>query len=157
MIFCEQHMLTCFQKHPILNLDFSTGYRSRNGHHLRHRAPRSRILSIHSILSVRYRLSQSLVWMMRKAWPIFESVWEAVWPIQSRVQILKYGRWIDTFTRFPACLMLESAPIRLVRPSAVIITHKKVSVGKNYLLNRVTVLAHTIFKNSKKAVYGALF
>ena len=31
------------------------------------------------------------------------------------------------------------------------------SAGQNFLLNRVTVLAHTIFKNSKKAVYRALF
>ena len=29
------------------------------------------------------------------------------------------------FTRFPACMMVESDPIRLVRPSAVIITHQK--------------------------------
>jgi hypothetical protein len=32
-----------------------------------------------------------------------------------------------------------------------------VSVPANFLLSRVTLLAHTIFKDSKKAVYRALF
>jgi hypothetical protein len=54
-------------------------------------------------------------------------------------------------------MMLVCDSIRLVRLSAVIITHKNVGVPANFLLNRVTLLAHTIFKNSKKAVYTALF
>ena len=59
-------------------------------------------------------------------------------------------------------MMVESGPIRLVRPSAVIITHQNVKrgVGQNFLLNRVTFIMHlapTIFKNSEKAVYRALF
>jgi hypothetical protein len=32
---------------------------------------------------------------------------------------------IDKFSRFPTCMMLVCGPIRLVRPSAVIIDHKK--------------------------------
>jgi hypothetical protein len=32
-----------------------------------------------------------------------------------------------------------------------------VSARQNFLSSRVTLLAHTIFKNSKKAVYRALF
>jgi hypothetical protein len=56
-------------------------------------------------------------------------------------------------------MMLESGRIRLVRPSAVVITHKKwmYMYQLTSFKSRVTLLAHTIFKNSKKAVYRALF
>ena len=41
--------------------------------------------------------------------------------------------------------------------SVLVLNLVLVLVPANFLLNRVTLLAHTIFKNSKKAVYRALF
>ena len=45
-------------------------------------------------------------------------------PYESNFLRLPYNLpWIDKFIKFPTCMMLESGPIRLVRPLAVIITY----------------------------------
>jgi hypothetical protein len=60
--------------------------------------------------------------------------------------------------RFPACMMLESGRIRLVRPSALIIAPiKSERPAKLPIAPRYTFGPYNFQKNSKKAVYRALF